>query len=372
MLLAENIEGAELVIEQAIIAGRECGLEINKQKSNIIIFNMRDRPQEIAGINVKENVKYLGITINNTKNLFKTHKENMLQKAVRLSNLTYSIVARSCSRLNIGKTYWKSVALPSILYGANVVDFTKQEIEKLQRIENSVCRKILGAPSYSQTSALKGEVGISSMKARIMEGQLKYLQYILRGEGNDLIEKVVGEMRDQRKRNKWINGLLEDRQKVGIRGDKITSQEIRMKVKAWDKTMWKQEMQEKVSLRIYRTWREEIGGQEEVYDNSEKSVILFKCRTNNMDLRDRKRFNNGSTECIMCGDELEDLSHFILHCPAYNEDRGRLPALQRPYQQDEDFVIGKVLFGSSEIENIKTTLHKFWQTRERKIKEITP
>ena len=34
-------------------------------------------------------------------------------------------------KIAIDKTYWKSVALPTILYGSNIMDFNKQEIEKL-------------------------------------------------------------------------------------------------------------------------------------------------------------------------------------------------------------------------------------------------
>ncbi len=45
----------------------------------------------------------------------------------------------------------------------------------------------------------------------------------------------------------------------------------------------------------------------------------------------------------MCGKEREDLQHFILHCPAYQEER-RHPGLQCPYQEDEDQVIGRILF----------------------------
>ena len=319
MLLASSVQDAERVVEKVVEAGLECGLEINKQKSNIVVFNMKDKPREIAGIEVKDKIKYLGITVNDSKNLFKTHKQNMIEKATRLSNLTHSVIARSCSRLLIGKAFWKSIALPSILYGANIVEFTKQDIEKLQRLENSVGRKILGAPSYSQGAALRGEIGISSMKARIMGGQLRYLQYILRGEGNELLERVVEEMRASHKKNRWIKGLIEDRKVIGIRGASASNEEINSKVREWDDRVWKQEMAEKESLSLYREWRQRMGGQEKVYDNRESSILLFKSRTNNLNLGDRKRFQNQSTECIMCGAEKEDLIHFLLHCPAYNQ-----------------------------------------------------
>ena len=240
--------------------------------------------RDIAGTKVTNTIKYLGVTINDSRICFKKHKELMMIMARRLANMTYSVIARSCSRILIGKTFWKCIALPGILYGINIIDFTKQEGEQLQRIENSVGRQILGAARYTQETAIRGEIGTSSMKARIMEGQLNYLQYILRGEGNELISSIVEEMRVANK-SKWIKGLINDRRMIGIKGVNIKNKEIRKKVRIWDTNEWKREMENKSSLKLYQKWRLEIGGQEQVYDNREASVILFKARSNNLNLR---------------------------------------------------------------------------------------
>ncbi len=44
MLLASSVKDAEEVIEQVLSTGRECGLEMNKEKSKIIVFNMKEKP----------------------------------------------------------------------------------------------------------------------------------------------------------------------------------------------------------------------------------------------------------------------------------------------------------------------------------------
>ena len=72
---------------------------------------MKNVPEEIEGIQITDHIKYLGTTIDNKKNYFKTQKENMFNKAINLSNMTYSVIEKSCNKLLIGKTYWKSVAL---------------------------------------------------------------------------------------------------------------------------------------------------------------------------------------------------------------------------------------------------------------------
>ncbi len=76
-----------------------------------------------------------------------------------------------------------------------------------------------------------------------------------------------------------------------------------------------------------------------MYDNRQASVLLFKCRTNTLNINDR-RFKEESTECQVCGNEKEDLPHFILWCPAYDES-GKNKILQQPYQEE---IIGFFFF----------------------------
>ena len=127
-------------------------------------------------------------------------------------------------------------------------------------------------------------------------------------------------------------------------------------------------MTEKSYLRIYRKWRTEIGGQENIYDNRQASVTLFKCRTNTLKLKDRNRFRNEETKCEMCGVEKEDLKHFLLWCPEYREERQKNLKLQQPYQEGD--INGELLFGNESIEETKNTIHKFWTMREKKTKAV--
>ena len=39
-----------------------------------------------------------------------------------MSNMTYSVIKKSCHRVVVGKVYWKSVVLVSVMYGAEIVD----------------------------------------------------------------------------------------------------------------------------------------------------------------------------------------------------------------------------------------------------------
>ncbi len=126
-----------------------------------------------------------------------------------------------------------------------------------------------------------------------------------------------------------------------------TNEEIREKMKECDLNEWGREMGERVSLKIYREWRTEIGKQESIYDNRQSSMLLFKCRTNTLNLNYRKRFKEESTGCKLCGYERKDLRHFLLWCPSYVLPRKKNEALHQPYEANEENIIGKLLFGNN-------------------------
>ena len=50
-----------------------------------------------------------------------------------MANITYSVIERSCNKLLIGKTFWKSIVLPSVFYGTNIIYLTEDNINELQQ-----------------------------------------------------------------------------------------------------------------------------------------------------------------------------------------------------------------------------------------------
>ena len=125
---SDNLEQAKLNIKNLMDISKKYGLVLNKEKSNFLTFNVRDKLEEIEGIKVIDKIKYLGVTINNNKNCFREYKKEILQKAQKLANMTYSIIAKSCNKIMVGKTYWKSVALlPSLLHGSLQCDSFQQK-----------------------------------------------------------------------------------------------------------------------------------------------------------------------------------------------------------------------------------------------------
>ena len=123
---------------------REFGLEINLEKSSVIIFNIREKPEHLGNI-----------------------------KARKMVNITYSVIEKSCNKLLIGMIFWKSI----VLLICSIINLTEDNIDELQKIDNSVYRTILRAAHYSPTVTLSGEIGAPLMR-KSYKGQNKlYKRY---------------------------------------------------------------------------------------------------------------------------------------------------------------------------------------------------
>ena len=293
----------------------------------------------------------------------------MIAKAKKLANVVYSVIEKSVNRVLIGKTFWKVLALPSILFCTNIIGLNASEIEKLQVIENGVYRKILGAPSYAPNCTLRGEIGSSTMKARVAKGMIKYVKSVVFRD-NRVLHDIL--RRNLEKKLGWCKNVEKAVCGVGLdvgeimRRDENDLVEV---IKKWDDDLWNEEKKSKKSIELYAKYREKIGSGDD-YDNTEASVILYRMRTNTLKLNDRQRFVQGSTACELCEAPLEDLMHVILDCYRLAEPRQRVTLLQRPNPEDREALLGCVLFGRNS-ESRRESLAAIYRLRKKLIERRT-
>ena len=91
----------------------------------------------------------------------------------------------------------------SVRSRSSLIDIKVEEIEKLQKAENTAMRRILKAQKWTSqdcTSSNKRK-GISNMKARIARSRLLYLGRI--ETGNNEVKKRILEDSKKHKKNKW-------------------------------------------------------------------------------------------------------------------------------------------------------------------------
>ena len=145
-------------------------------------------------------------------------------------------------------------------------------------------------------------------------------------------------------------------------------------IKELDSDLWKDEIQKKSTLEKYLIWKDNIKEEEKLYGNGLDSAILFRARTNTLDLQWRKKFIGEDTKCKLCQEEEETLEHFLLECKELNNKRNECLLLMRPYPENKEILIKKLLLfnweNEEEIFRNRKILHKLWKLREMKLKEI--
>ena len=152
----------------------------------------------------------------------------------------------------VGKTIWKDVELPGLLFGAGLLKFTVGQVEALQRTENMVYRAILRAPSYVAVETLRGEIGSSCMSSRLIKGTLLLAKSMMESE-NGLVRDVLERVRMDDK-NAWNRGLRGCLDRVGLEFEnlrELSKEQLRMKVIEMDTIEWRRRMNEKSTLYIY-------------------------------------------------------------------------------------------------------------------------
>ena len=292
-----------------------------------------------------------------------------------MSDVMYSVLGNSCSRLLIGKTFWKGLALPSFMHCQEVILYNNAELEKFQRIENKVNRSILQLPRYTVIEFLRGEVGASSSKARDMKSKLLYLKHIFDPEGNELIRQIFDREREDG-RSKWIIKVEEYMEAIGIdyrfiRERKIN--EIKRKIDEWDTDEWMKGMNAKTTMKIHRKFKNEIR-EEKWFRNGHKWSIMMNARADTLKLRWREWQTDEGRNCPMCGYREETREHFILECVKLEQIRCKYIELQRPMNDDPEMIIASVLLYNKNTWNEKEyfvdMIYELWNERKKMIESM--
>ena len=169
------------------------------------------RCKTVRGIQEFDKIKYLGITIDNSRQCFTTHVGNSYNGARKMLAVLYSILGTCCNRLLIGKTFWKGLALSNFMYGSDVVVYGSNGLGKLQSFDNQAYRYILGLPRNTAACGIRSEIGASSALARDMKNKLQYVKHAL-NSNNSLLREIAEEelVNGRSVWSKTINGYMKN------------------------------------------------------------------------------------------------------------------------------------------------------------------
>ena len=125
-------------------------------------------------------------------------------------------------------------------------------------------KRILRAPKWAAQAAIRGEIGISNMKLRIARSRLLYLRRIEKGN-NEVLKRILEDSKKNKKSKLWettrkyMNWAQMEEREI----KESTAKEIRGKIAKVAEEEWREELDKKNSLGIYRRLkkkRNERGG----------------------------------------------------------------------------------------------------------------
>merc|ERR1711909_90977 len=276
---------------------------------------------------------------------------------------------KSADRVIVGKAMWKMIAIPALLFGRAVVTTTKINIRKLQIIENRVWRYLLGIGGYSTVEALRGEIGASMVKSRIMETMLQYLISTLSSQFSEVKEMMEDAI--SKGKGKWINAIEEYRIELGLTWDQLrelNQASLKSLIKEYDTIEWYNEMREKQSLRFYIKEKTEVK-YEMCYRNSLSSALYARARINSLKLEEQigRGKVNYDKKCKLCEKEEEDIVHFTIKCERLEGKRNY--ELINKELIDPEERMRALLFRNENHQEVGRMIKELWDLRGKMLKE---
>ena len=254
------------------------------------------------------------------------------------------------------------------MFGRAVVPTSKSKIEAIQRKENKVWRHVLGIGGYSTVAALRGELGASLVKSRVMETTLQYVRNVM----NSNFENIREMMKDtvEQKKGNWYRTVNSYVEELGISWTSLydmSKEEIKSLIRRYDTKAWKDNLVNKSTLKYYKEGKTKIG-YELCYRNNANSMFLARARTNSLKLEEA--IGRGITfynrTCKLCNQGEENLVHFIVECPALERKRNYELLDSRISDPKERMV--KLLFKQRKFQETGKMIKNMWYSRRAILK----
>ena len=158
-------------------------MELSTTKSKVITHDATEGEMIIEGDDVVDDIsldqvihfKYLGVPINSAPySFFKNFNEQVRLRAQSYAYRVISLTRTGPNRAELAYTLWNQVALPSILYGTEVIPVTKETIKEIEKCQSIVGKFILQIPRSSTQASSNIDAGLRPIWSLIAERVLVY------------------------------------------------------------------------------------------------------------------------------------------------------------------------------------------------------
>ena len=340
ILIADNTDSINAL--RAILEGwcSDFKMSVSIGKTNIITPDQNficsvssDGNSESDIIDQVESYKYLGVMqYAETKRTTKHKGEEMLKRAKMYKNVILSTGNFLPDKVKSLSTIWRSIALPGLLYAADVIPVSDDIIHGLETIQQQVGKSILGIPQSSANPIVNLEMGWKPIQLLLEESVVRFYQRAHDPEfkGSHLVQscmewnKTHGETMYIQYLNKLIN-----RHNLSLDTLKLLKHSTLLE---YHKKGILQRVQQLPSLNILpipRTWWTMQPHIEE--SKWSRTLVKFRCMNTGLGNRDSYRALDAMSQddgrvtyCPLCLQGRNDEIHLILHCSILSQTRNSI------------------------------------------------
>ena len=168
---------------------QEHKLTLSETKSKVITHDAATGEIVFEGEDIDEDLsldqvisfKYLGVTLNCAPySMFKSFNEQVRQRAQSYLYRVLSLVKTGPKQSDLAYSLWNQVALPSILYGTEVMPITKETLNVVESCQNTIGKFILQIPRSSANASCYVDAGLRPVWSLIAERTLQYAHRTMR------------------------------------------------------------------------------------------------------------------------------------------------------------------------------------------------
>ena len=350
------------------------------------------------------NYCYLGIDFA-SNGAWDVHLKKVITNGRKKVNQLHSIISNRDINLSARRLLLLSVIRPSIEYGGEIWEGNKGQVAALESIILGGAKRILGCSSKTCNEAVRGDMGLETLKGRRDRAKLKWW-YKLAAMPEDRYPKQLfkheWEIKSRRGRQRKTWGRMIDDLFASLNLDKSEWLEdirkgegsldsylacVEESVSEREDGQFEKGLESKVKLDIYKRFGKGIEFKRYLHGVSDAGTrLLFKFRSGTHGLNEelgRHRGREGKSACTLCGAECESVVHVLWECSTYDSSRvifvehlrellgdGYADFVTLNNVEKTAYVLGNENWGSnfsSLLALVKEYILEIWEERKQKI-----
>ena len=308
-------------------------IKFGKEKSKTIKMgkvgrNTEDEKFTLGEMEIEttDNYKYLGITINNKRNL-QDHIRTIKGKVEAAYQTIMAITEDSNLKGIQMKSAWNLInacILPIITYGLEAIPLKRKEVEELNKIWLNIIKRILMTPQSTPTEAIYMETGLTDIESIIDRNRLLMASRLQRNS-NTLTATIT----QDKTKNGWYDITNNTLTKYELKWeDLVTGKQhaktlVKSQIHKKFKELTKTQAQQKSKLKNLTEKTEWIPGKIKPYLKyltRKQASNIFRLRSRMAPIKENYKNKYPDQTCRLCKNQIETQRHILNECQVIHTD----------------------------------------------------